>query len=209
MENVMTDKKGLVMTDIIKMLRTLSPPIYLKYDAVRMYSIDKLSPSPLVEGGKGKGNRTVYPLQTPAEIAASHRLIKKYPGYKSEISGARKIALYIESTDFKSYSDLRADEELCLMLRGDEFKALLTGQWLREKLNIIGQVENIHKTTFHIKLKHQGDKEGQIEMIDIDDNAMLAVRDSRRLLVRVYPVLAMISTWGQSNPMFPVLFNPQ
>ena len=209
MKDIMIEKNGLVMTEIIKMLRKFSPPIFLKYDAVRMYSIDKLSPSPLFEGGKGKGNRTVYPLETPAEIAASYRLIKKYPGYKHEIAGARKIALYIEKNDYKSYSDLRADEELCLMLRGDEFKALLTGQWLREKLNIIGQVENLHKTTFHVKLKHQHDKESKFEMIDIDDNDLLAVRDRRRLLVRVYPVLAMISTWGQSNPMFPVLFNPQ
>ncbi|MBN1295065.1 MAG: hypothetical protein JXB48_24740 [Candidatus Latescibacteria bacterium] len=204
-QQIASEVKGLYMSEVIKMLHSFTPPIPLKYDAVRMYSLDRLAPEPLIEGGKGKGNKTVYPVETPAEIAASYRMIKKYPGYKNEISGARKIALHIESSNFNAYSDLRSDEELCLMLRGDEFKALLAGQWLREKLNNIGKVENLQKTSFQIKLKH----EESTELINLNEKDFLSVQDKRRLLVRVYPVLAMISTWGQSNPMFPVLFNPQ
>ena len=119
------------------------------------------------------------------------------------------IALHIENSDYTNYSDLRSDEELCLMLRGDEFKALLAGQWLREKLNNLGQVESNQRTSLHVKLKHQSGCLEKIEKINIDNNALLSVKNHRRFLVRVYPVLAMISTWGQSNPMFPMLFNPQ
>ena len=204
-QNITTDVEGLYMSEILKVLHSFTPSIPLKYDAIRMYSLDKLAPDPLIGGGKGKGNKTVYPLEAPAEIAASYRMIKKYPGYKDEIAGARKIALHIEKSEFNAYSDLRSDEELCLMLRGDEFKALLAGQWLREKLNNIGKVENFQKSSLQIKLKHNE----KTELLDLNGKDFLTVQDRRRLLVRVYPVLAMISTWGQSNPMFPVLFNPQ
>lgn len=209
MEDTNTEKTGFPIPEIIEILRAFTPPINLKYDAIRTYSMEKLAPSPLIEGGKGKGNKTVFPPETPSEIAASYRLIKKYPGYKHEIAGARQISLYIENSDYNTYSDLRSDEELCLMLRGDEFKALLAGQWLREKLNNVGLIESNHKTTFHVKLKNQSSCLEKIDKIDIDNNALLSVKNHRRFLVRVYPVLAMISTWGQSNPMFPVLFNPQ
>ena len=77
MEETKTEETGFTITEIVEIIRAFTPPIYLKYDAIRMYSMEKLAPSPLIEGGKGKGNKTLFPPATTAEVAASYRLIKK------------------------------------------------------------------------------------------------------------------------------------